>query len=208
MSGREQDLCGFKRSDVTEFYSVSSPEYPYLTFNTRLLNRFIHIASQFRIDRIEVFNALGLFDCFLRSNENCMRFPCAVLFFALIRLSVFWRRRRDILAQNNPFVLRYIELLSVPSSVICEAECDILANVGCHVWDAQLNLAEVVYCVMDRFKTPENHDVVKNVAIDVCFIILSCDVRNFAGNSTSVWYDAPCMLIYIQSGKQDWQRLL
>ena len=184
MSGRELLLTGFASREVHCFYSIESTAYSNQNVSTSLLNRFLHIASQFRVDRIEIFNALGLFSTFLNRSV-----PKSIIFLATLRLSVFWRRRRDIMVHNNSFVLECFEKLAVPPTIIQEVECEVLSGLGCHIWDSRRNLAEAVYCVLDSMKTCAKIDVLKDLAIDFGYLTYMSEIEMLGEEIPSFWYD-------------------
>jgi len=189
MSGREESLIGFQLSHFRDFYSSDSEKYVSLSINAKVLNRLLNISGRFRLDRIEIFNALSIFNRFFCSYKAPSRFPHTVIFLTAVRLSVFWRRRRDILAQNFPYVSMCLQGLNVGASAISEAECEILSLSGCHIWDSGQNVAEVVYSVLGSLEFRGKTDIIKNIAIDICLLISILEIGSAGEESPSVWYD-------------------
>lgn len=107
-------------------------------------------------------------------------------FLASLRLSVFWRRRRDILNQNFEEVVRILELCLCTEEDLLFAEKCILQHTGCLVWVGNTNIVEAVYVILGILSVKgEPLSYLKNTSVDICYILLAGIIHT---SQHSTWY--------------------
>lgn len=174
-------MLGFGDDSVLSHFESSRQTSLESSIRSETLNYFLSISSGFRIDRIEFYNAMDLWNRCVASGSTFR--PSAALFFACLRLSVFWRRRKDILTHNKDSVVNTLQVVNAPIERIQEAESEVLSRLGCHVWDSDANVVEVVYITLDRVQCNEVN-VVKDIGVDIAHILtVSPGTSEF-----STWY--------------------
>ena len=190
MSGRDPSgLHGFGMEAIDMYYFTDSPK-TYRPITKETMNLCLDLCSLFRLDRIEFFNAISIVSTLSSKTRLSRPLPLQVAFFAALRLSVFWRRRRDILGQNYYEVLRILQSLNCAAESVLDAESEILSARGCQIWDSKENLVEIVYMILERLELRNGTRIeVKALAVDICYLIL---LRNFIPHGSvegyTVWY--------------------
>ena len=134
------------------------------------MNYFLSIVSKFKIEAIEFFNAVNLAEDCINAKESVHP---GVLFLACIRLSVFWRRRRDILTQHLSDVNDQLGRMNASRALVVETEAEVLTIVSWNVWDSQRNLLEVVILIIDTSISEQSiRDVVESVSSKLAYLML------------------------------------
>ena len=168
MSGRDKILQGFGEDSISLFYDSVAHPGMQTPISKSLLNYFLNIASGFRIDRIEFWNAVDLYARSVQNSAN--KIACSAVFFACLRLSVFWRRRKDILSQNKDILISCLGAVRASIQSVQEAESEVLSSVGCHIWDGISNVVEAIYITLIRAGVREVN-VVKDITVDICHLM-------------------------------------
>jgi hypothetical protein len=145
------------------------------------MNTALSLVEGFKLDRVELFNAL---DIFIRLADEMSHERLLALFYAAIRISVFYRRRRDVLSLQRESVRKNIDRLSD----ILDAESHIMSALGCHVWRSSHNLLEVTLAVLQtitqRCFQLNVKQAVTDLTGDVCTVM-----HAWPGlSSYTIWY--------------------
>lgn len=181
MSGRDPHLVGFGKLNASNTYA-SNPA-PLWRSHRSTMNQFLSVCISFRLDRIEFVNAIHLYERCAIALESL---PMIAGFLASLRLSVFWRRRRDILNQNLEEVVRILEICLCTEEDLLVAEKCILQHTGCLVWIGNTNIVEAVYVILGILSVKgEPLCYLKNTSVDICYILLAGIIHT---SEHSTWY--------------------
>ena len=169
-------LLGFPPALIENRFHVYNQHFNGVDRET--LNYLIHLGNKFQIDTIEFFNAVAVFS----SIDQEERTPPAVVFLAALRLSVFSRRRRDILQQNQEDVQQILLSSNCRVDSVTVAESTILSNLGCCIWDSRTNLIEAIHVNLERMNvSPDYMGILRNTAVDVAYIMLDSPLMSKIG---------------------------
>lgn len=201
MSGRDPSLTGFGDHLTSQWYhGIDKHEQKY-ALSRDLINCFLSLCVGMKIDRVEFFNSVDIIE---RVKQSCgledIDHTIEPLFFAAVRLSVFWRRRRDVLSMQNLQVRKSLEAVNCGTASILEAEGDILAALGCHVWRSRCNAVELCHSILIKaFCRQVNEEDMRNlidVAADTCFILL-CEPKSSTKTFLEMAYVASIVSVVV-----------
>ena len=191
MSARDPELSGFDRQSISAVYQWQALKAEPPILSRSVVSMLLDLTTSMKIETIEFFNAI---DILVRTSTVCSR-DMVPLFFAAIRLSVFWRRRKDLLSMSRSDIVRSLAARDLQVSDVMEAESDILSCLGCHVWRSYANVLEVVLFVVDTVfghaAPKEGLRQLNNVCVDLGTVLSSSDVFPLK-HRFSVWYVFTC----------------
>ena len=188
MSGRDLSLLGFGLESVHESLGQTDKACVHFPIPRRFLNYFISLIEGFKLEHAEVRNALDVYtQISIASRRSPKRLDYAPLFYAAVRLSVFWRRRRDILTQHHDFVQQVLGSCNLTTQAIVDAECEILSLLACDVWSRSHNPCEIIDLLVPR----GSMQIVNELAHDVCMI---SSTNSFGSSYTSLQIGAACVV--------------
>jgi hypothetical protein len=171
MSGRNPHFSGFDDEKIEGKIHANSLVVRGL--DKCILNKLISIGNLFQIERIEFFNAIYIYFSVNECAGLRQKFPSALVFLAALRLSVFSRRRRDILHQNQENVHQIMLSSNVQIECISRVESHILSQVGCCIWDNRANIVEAIYLNLGKVDlNSESILILRGTSIDVALILL------------------------------------
>lgn len=198
MSARDQELAGFETKLIASMYGNQTKKVfpPRLSRST--ISVLLDLASSMKIEPIELFNAI---DIIARMSADPQKRDISPLFYAAIRLSVFWRRRKDVLSVNRNAIMQDLTGRGIQVSEIMEAESDILAFLGCHICRSYCNVLEVtMFClntVITDSSLKDEKKKVLDVAVDLCTITSCTDIT--LTDQLSVWYVKNLPIVYLNA---------
>lgn len=168
MSGRDRCLRGFDNALIANWYGKAERVKLEPCVTPEFMNMLLNLVVGFRIENLEFFNALDI----LRRLRESTNGNIEALFYAAIRVSVFWRRRKDVLSSNAQEVRLRVRTVNA----IMEAEADIMAELGCHVWRSRCNPVErcdfLVRKLLQIELSSEHMRNILDVASDACFLLM------------------------------------
>ncbi len=173
MSGRDSYLIGFTspRLSAERFEKRSLRKLSNQTPKDDL-NSLLDIAACFKIELSELCNALDLWSFVSDHESHCI--SSAATFLAALRLSVFWRRRRDILSQGFEVVSRILSSQNLSITSVMEGESELLSRLACNVWDGLGNSTEAIWNVLRIVGVRDSYSgKILSGSFDIC-LILSC----------------------------------
>jgi hypothetical protein len=176
MSGRDHTLNGFTVTHVDQFYYAKNVCEARPLLDRNRMNVFLSLITGMKVEKVEFFNALDMMHR-IQNHTGLLdhQYPLEALFLAAVRVSVFWRRRRDVLSMDNVNVRKLLEAVNSGTEYILEAEGDIMANLGCHVWRSRCNPIELCHIILANSlpqKINEEYRVsLLDVATESCFLL-------------------------------------
>jgi hypothetical protein len=156
MSGRDPNLKGFGLNVL----KLSNNRNYFKNFN---FNFFFHYIQILRIEEIEFYNSLILF------NELDQIDKTNLTFLACVRLTVFWRRRRDVLSTTIPVVSHLLNGLGVTTPMLIEAEMEVLTATCCSIWRSDLNEFLIIFNILINFR---NHQIIQEICLNLNSLFL------------------------------------
>lgn len=189
MSGRDPSLVGFNTDSVRECLKQTQEASAHFTIPRLLLNYLIGLVEGFKLEPTEFCNALAVYNHIALGLRNSSRLNPASLFYAAVRVSVFWRRRRDILTHHHDIVQKVLASFDLTTQSIVDAECEVLSALACNVWPRCHNPSEIIDLLIPRCKM----FVVTDLAHDLCMI--ACASENyFWSKHTCLEIGASCVV--------------
>jgi hypothetical protein len=130
------------------------------------LGKLVNVANILHAGPVEMFNAVYLYMNFVDYKHR----DTDLIFLVCLRLSIFARRRRDIISKDHDAAIRIMNSAKMTHSDIQYIEADIFRKSRFIVWEPGSNVYEVVY-LLSEF--PPVDAGAERILSKVCTVALS-----------------------------------